>query len=362
VSVKSIFTRIFLLLPAVVLVFHVLAGPVEAERSEAVTVLLYHRFDEPQYPTTNISRVALVAQMQYLRDKGYRAIGLDEFLNILDGRKKATGREVLVTVDDGYRSVYEVAWPVFREYKVPFIVFVATAPIEKQYSSMMTWSQIEEMNHAGVIFGNHSHTHPHIGFMKKGETSDTYRRRVQDDVKAAAAVLGEHGISNTLFAYPYGEYNDTVVEVLQGLGYDVMFSQNPGVAYAGADRTRVDRMALVGENVSVDAFREKLSRLPLSAELMEPEEGVHSGTISGVKIRLNNPGAYDPGQVNVFLSEKGRLEHRYLPESGVITYPGPLGLERGLNRIIVTARERTTRKFGMMSWLLLGPPERVPTD
>jgi len=333
-----------------------------AERPEPVTILLYHRFEEPRYPTTNISREALVGQLKYLRENGYRTIGLDEFKDILDGQKRATGKEVLVTVDDGYRSVYEVAWPLFRKYEVPFIVFVSTESLEKGYSSMMSWSQLEEMHRAGVIFGNHSHAHPHIGFRREGETVEGYRQRVRNDVASAARILKEHGISTSLFAYPYGEYNDVVIQVLGELGYELMFSQNPGVAFTGANRTRLDRMALVGENLSPQAFRDKLSRLPLSADLLEPNEGTHSGSISGVTVRLKEPAAYDPGQINVFLSERGRLAHRYDPEDGRITFPGPIRLERGLNRIIVTAREKERGKFGMMSWLILGPPERVPTD
>ena len=333
-----------------------------AERPEPITILLYHRFEEPRYPTTNISREALVGQLKYLRENGYRTIGLDEFRDILDGHKKATGREVLVTVDDGYRSVYEVAWPLFQKYEVPFIVFVSTESLDRGYSSMMSWAQLEEMHRAGVVFGNHSHGHPHIGFSRQGEMPEEYRRRVRDDVASAAGILEKHGISTSLFAYPYGEYNDIVIDVLKELGFELMFSQNPGVAFTGANRTRLDRMALVGENVSLDSFRDKLSRLPLSADLLEPKEGTHSGTIPGVSVRLKEPGTYDPGQVNVFISERGRLPHRYNPEDGLLTFPGPVRLERGLNRIIVTAREKERGRFGMMSWLILGPPDRVPTD
>jgi len=291
--------------------------------------------------------------MQYLKENGFRTIDLDEFLQILSGQTAATGKEVLVTIDDGYRSIYEVAWPVFKKYHVPFVVFLSTQPVERGYASMMTWRQIEEMRAAGVVFGNHSHTHPHMGFPHSNESKEAYRARIRGDIEKARAVLKDHGISNRIFAYPYGEYNDTAKSVLSELGYDLAFSQNPGVAFAGADRLRVDRMAIVGENQTTEAFADKLSRQPLHAQLLEPSDTTHSGSISGIKVRIFEPENYEAGQINVFLSEKGRLQHQYDPAKGLITFPGPIFLERNLNRIIVTARERKSRRFGMMSWLVL---------
>ncbi len=332
----------------------VVSASYAASTEKPVTVLLYHRFNEPDYPSTNISRKALIQQMDFLKDENYHAIDISTFRGILDGKIKAKGNEVLVTIDDGYKSAYETAWPIFKRYGVPFVVFLSTRAIEEGYRSIMTWQMIDEMRKDGVAFANHTHRHPHLGFKKAGETESKYRRRIREEVTTAARILEKHKIKNRLFAYPYGEYNAIMVEELKAMGYDLMFSQNPGVAWYGADKTRVDRMAVVGEDISRTKFGEKLSRLPLRATIKEPAGSFfYDEKLAKISIRIAEPLKYFPGQVNLFLSEKGRLDHFYDRKTGELYVDGPMVLTRPLNRIILTAREMETGRFGMMSWLLL---------
>jgi len=183
---------------------------------------------------------------------------------------------------------------------------------------------------------------------------DQYRQRIAQDVKTARDLLSAHGIRNSLFAYPYGEYNRIVVEEVKKLGYDILFSQNPGVTWRGADRNRLDRMAIVGENISLAEFKNKLTRLPLGARMLEPRETVwRERGIEGIRVQLTEPSAYLDGQINLFLSEKGRLPARYDSVTGELVFRDFITLERPLNRIIVTAMEKSTGRFGFMSWLLL---------
>jgi len=324
-----------------------------AATGEPVTILLYHRFDEAKYPTTSISKSAFEQQLDYLRKEGYRFLNVATFRRILDGREPAGPRDVFITVDDGYQSVHDVAWPMLRSRKIPFVVFLSTMPVEKRYRSIMTWPAIEAMADAGVVFANHTHTHPHLGLRNTGESVDAYRVRVRDEIGTAHRLLKDHGIENDLFAYPYGEYNRVVVEELNRAGYRLLFSQNPGVTFTGADRTRIDRMAIVGGNMTLEAFKEKLSRRPLSAVRETPPQVWHGGSLDRIRVRIEKPGLYRAGQVNLFLSEIGRLDAHYDPETGFVDVPGPIPLSRDLNRIILTAREKESGLFGMQSWLLL---------
>ncbi len=342
-----VLTAVFLLLQVTPLLSYA------ASSEKPVTVLLYHRFNEPDYPSTNISRKSLIQQMEFLKVGNYQTIDISRFRDILEGKVRAKGNEVLVTVDDGYKSVYETAWPIFKSYGVPFVVFLSTRAIEEGYRSIMTWDMIDEMRKGGVVFSNHTHRHPHLGSLKPGETKSNYRKRIRDEVTTAARILEKHEIKNNIFAYPYGEYNDIIAEELKEMGYDLMFSQNPGVAWFGTDKTRIDRMAIVGENISLVKFDEKLSRLPLKATIKEPSGTFYKDKIARIFIRIAEPLKYFPGQVNLFLSEKGRLDYSYNRTTGELNVDGPIVLTRTLNRIILTAREIETGRFAMMSWLLL---------
>lgn len=327
--------------------------PISFAGGQPVTILLYHRFDEGKYPSTSISEKSLIEQLKFLQTEGYSVIGLKMFGDIVEGRVHATGKEVLITVDDGYRSVYETAWPIFRKFNVPFTVFLSTMPIERGYPSMMTWKMIREMADGGVVFANHSHTHAHMGQMKDGESEKSYRARMREEISKAESILGLHGISNGFFAYPYGEYNRVITGELEDMGYKFMFSQDPGVAFAGCDKTRISRMAIVGGDMPIKEFALKLSRMPLLAVKAEPKEIEHRGELSGIELKIANPGDYLSGQVNLFVSELGRLEPVFDRKTGILKVNGPIRLERYLNRIILTAREKDSGRFGMASWLLL---------
>lgn len=318
-----------------------------------VTVLLYHRIDEDRYPSTSISKKSLIQQMEFLQAEGYTVIGMQRFINIVEGRAAATGREVLITIDDGYRSVYEVGWPIFRKYDVPITVFISTRAIERQYPSMMTWKMIEEMAGAGVMFANHTHTHAHLGKKMDGESEGAYRERVRGEISKAESILELHGISNSLFAYPYGEYTRVITGELKAMRYNLLFSQDPGVAFSGCDKTRISRMAIVGGDLQISEFALKLSRLPLEASRTEPQSILHEGELSGLQLKIANPDNYLPGQVNLFVSELGRLEPVYDRKTGILRVEGPIRLERYLNRIILTAREKKSQRYAMASWLLL---------
>ena len=67
-------------------------------------------------------------------------------------------KKILLTIDDGFLSFYENAWPYLKEKNIPFILFIATADVGK--SGYMNWEQIKELEKSGlVVIGNHSHTH-----------------------------------------------------------------------------------------------------------------------------------------------------------------------------------------------------------
>ena len=94
---------------------------------EGILSIMYHRFDEYKYPSTNIQMNIFVSQLKLIKDLNYEFIHPKDFQNNFDLPKKQ--KKILLTIDDAFKSFYDVAWPYLKKNKIPFILFVSTEPI-----------------------------------------------------------------------------------------------------------------------------------------------------------------------------------------------------------------------------------------
>ena len=121
--------------------------------------LMYHRFDENKYPSTNIQMDIFKQQIEIIKNFKYNfydPINLEKNFHSAKIEKK-----ILITIDDAFSSFYEIAWPYLKKEKIPFILFVSTASVGR--SGYMTWNQIKEIEiESTVHIGNHSHRHGYL--------------------------------------------------------------------------------------------------------------------------------------------------------------------------------------------------------
>ena len=106
-----------------------------------IVSLMYHRFNENQYPSTNIKIAIFKKQIEQINNKKINFIlpsNFDKNFNLKKERK-----QILLTIDDAFSSFYENAWPILKKERIPFILFVSTQPVGKY--GYMTWEQIKEI-------------------------------------------------------------------------------------------------------------------------------------------------------------------------------------------------------------------------
>ena len=121
--------------------------------------LMYHRFNENKYPSTNIQMDVFTKQINIIKDKRYEFENPKNF--DLTFNKPKSKKKILLTIDDAFSSFYENAWPFLKKNKIPFILFVSTEPVGK--NGYMTWDQIREVEKENFAFiGNHSHSHEYL--------------------------------------------------------------------------------------------------------------------------------------------------------------------------------------------------------
>ena len=340
------------------LVFLGLAAPALAVRPGYVTVLLYHRFDEPQYPSTNISAEAFRAQLDYLRDQRYKVLSAGEFRRLVEGEEAFPEKAVLITIDDPYRSAYEKAYPLLQEFGYPFVLFPNISPLDSDSEAYMNWEMVEEMRRGGASIGSHSYYHPYLGRPRKGQDRPAYAAWVRQDLQRAHQALQEHGIETDLLAFPFGEYNPVVLEEAGKLGYRLMFTQDEGGMDAATPLRMIPRVAIVGANLDMERFVFKLNLSPLHVAEAVPDQGfLAADPPDSFAVYLLEPERYRPGIINMFVSEWGQVEAVYDRESGCLSFRPDRPLTRPVNRLIVTAREREGPHFSMFSRLYFRPFE-----
>ena len=123
---------------------------------QGIIVLMYHRFEENKYPTTNIKVADFINQIDLIKKSSITFIDANNFENNLINLKNK--KKVLLTIDDAFKSFYDQAWPILKNNKIPFLLFVNTREIGS--NGYMSWDQIREISKEKFVhIGNHSHSH-----------------------------------------------------------------------------------------------------------------------------------------------------------------------------------------------------------
>jgi peptidoglycan/xylan/chitin deacetylase (PgdA/CDA1 family) len=203
-------------------------GGITENGYQTVPILCYHRFaaacDSPLCMPADVFE----QQMKYLRENGFRVIGPGELLDFLNYRKAIPKNAVMITVDDGYRSVYNVAYPILKKYG-----FTATLFIYIDYvgvsSKAMTWDLLRELKREGFTIGSHSVAHSDLSKKKESEDDNAYLARLKREIFRSKAIIDRKLDQDTLiFSYPFGRRNQTVISLSRQAGYKLAVTVDRG--------------------------------------------------------------------------------------------------------------------------------------
>ena len=356
-----VFMRYYLLFFIIFPVFLFTSPGFAVERSDletegaGATVLIYHRFGEDKYPTTNIDVERFREQLEFLKNNDYTVIPLQQLVEFLHAGRKLPGRSVIITIDDGYRSVYENAWPLLREYGYPFTVFLYAKATENKHSNYMTWEQVREMKNGGVDFQNHGFAHEHMAFRPSGMDMEEYRAWIRADLAVSTRILSEELKERPrFFAVPYGEYNRVLLEETRSFGYEAILLQDPGSVSSDTDPFAIPREPILGTDWStLQHFQMVLERvdLPISEEI--PAAGnLPDSAPQQFGAQLLYPERYIPGTVGIYVSELGW--HRATMQGDFASVVNSTTLSRRINRVAISGREKESGRTAIRYWMLVG--------
>ena len=196
--------------------------------------IMYHRFNESKYPSTNIDLEIFEKQLEIIQKEEMKFIHPKEFSKNLEQNKK--NRKVLLTIDDGLLSFYQNAWPILKNKKIPFILFVNTREVGT--FNYMNWDQIKELfNEEFVEIGNHSHSHEYL----VEESTEVIKNDIVKSIKIFEEKLGKN---SDFFSYPFGEYSLEFKKIIKDLGFKYAFGQHSGVIDETKDRWGLPRFPI----------------------------------------------------------------------------------------------------------------------
>ncbi|MDX1810766.1 MAG: polysaccharide deacetylase family protein [Gammaproteobacteria bacterium] len=254
--------------------------------SDSAVVLMYHRFDENKYPSTNIRKEQFIEQLDYLQNNNFKIWPLHQIIDYIKSEKVLPANVVAITIDDAYASVYKVAFPILKARHIPFTLFVASDPVDSEFGNYMSWADLREMAASGVELGNHSRGHLHLVEKIGDESHEQWiKRSKQEIVFAAQRITEETGFTPRFFAYPYGEFNLPLSILLKDMGY-VAFGQQSGAIGKTNDLGYLPRFPISEEFADMQQFATKVSSLSLPIDEVWPDEAVVKSAMPLMRIKL----------------------------------------------------------------------------
>jgi len=193
---------------------------------KSVPILTYHSLDESG-STISVIPSAFREQMHYLKSHGFETITLLDFVERLKTGKLFPEKSFILTFDDGFRNLYEIAFPILGEFDFTATIFIATkytgqAPLWElgerdrkagiHHLPLLSWEEIEEMHRHGFTFGSHGARHIHLTQVDRGIVCEDIER-------SKWTIEDKLGSACRLFCYPYGECSVSVREIVKDRGF-----------------------------------------------------------------------------------------------------------------------------------------------
>ena len=228
---------------------------------KGILSLMYHRFNENKYPSTNIKMEILDKQMNMIKTLGYEFYNPKNFEAEFEKPKRE--KKILITIDDGFKSFYDEAWPYLKKNKIPFILFVSTEPVGK--SGYMTWDEINEIDKSEIgNIGHHSHTHEYL--------IDMTEKEFINDIETASKIFKEKlGYVPSIFSYPFGEYSLFMKKYITK-NFKIAFGQHSGIIDINKDKFELPRFPINEKYGELKRFKSLINYGPLEYKSLTPEE------------------------------------------------------------------------------------------
>jgi peptidoglycan/xylan/chitin deacetylase (PgdA/CDA1 family) len=214
-------------------------------RRVRLPILLYH-YVEPWPANASTLRQALTvqpadfaAQMAYLHEQGYLTVSLYDLMAAITLGQPLPNRAVVLTFDDGYRTLMDFAAPAMKLYGYTGTVFVITQLMDENFTQYLTWSQAESLYAAGWKIEPHTKTHPRLAGRDRAY-------QLYEMLGSVQTVQAHIGTAPRFFAYPFGAWDALTIKLAKEMNLWAAVTELPGAVHDYADRYTLHRVRING--------------------------------------------------------------------------------------------------------------------
>jgi peptidoglycan/xylan/chitin deacetylase (PgdA/CDA1 family) len=214
--------------PIIIPLNNINKGGLRIDGFQTIPILTYHRFAEDCNSLLCLRSSTFEHQMRYLKENGFHVISPEELRAFLEYKQRLPKKSLLITMDDGYKSVYEVAYPILKKYGFTATLFIYTNFVGVSKLAI-TWDQLKEMKADGFSIGSHTIYHSDLTMPKDGETEADWMARINKELHGSKKIIDKKLRQDTyLLAYPYGKYDQRSIKIAKEAGYKIAMSVQRG--------------------------------------------------------------------------------------------------------------------------------------
>ena len=234
----------------------------------AVPVMMYHRITElPDDADESLRNLTVTPknfalQMEYLVENGYAVLTATEVHTAVRLGEPLPEKAVTITLDDGYDSQFNQAFPILQRYGLDATLFLVSGTLGSARHA--TWAEAQQMSRAGLDVGSHSVGHLNLVLLS--------RRHLDNELRNSKRALERAlGVGIVQFAYPYGQYDDRVKQRARRAGYLAGWRAGGGWVTAASDPFMLPRVR-VGTSTTMARFIQMITQRPAPEEAAAPSD------------------------------------------------------------------------------------------
>ena len=318
-----------------------------------VAVLGYHDFSEKEMETAMRIRTSKFRkQMETIRELGIPVIPMADFIAWKDSGRPIPPKAIVITMDDGWKSVYTDAYPILKEFGYPFTIYLYKNYVDGGGKALTT-AMIKEMMANGATLGSHSVSHPFPQevkkFRKQGE--EAFDKFLNTEMGESKRFLeGKFGGKVETYAYPGGYFTEEMLTKATELGYTHLFTVHPGKVKRSVSNNVLPRYVILGNYDKIfdfaTSFRESQSSLPglAGSELLKelpfpvvPQPGAIINTrLPEISVDLSTAENIDPTTLRMQVAGFGEVPANYASEGKLFSWKANRRLRQAVCNVQVT--------------------------
>jgi peptidoglycan/xylan/chitin deacetylase (PgdA/CDA1 family) len=341
----------------------------ELNKSSVVSILGYHDFRDRGGSPMLIAAPKFRAQMQAIKDSKIPVIPFSEMMAWKRGEKNIPEDAIVITMDDGWEGVYTYAYPVLREFGFPFTIYLYKNYVGGAGRSM-SWEQIKEMMQHGCEVGSHSVSHASLKSPPKNLKTDADKQQwVLSELKDSRDFLEQNlHIKCLSFAYPYGNFDDAVLETGLQIGYESLVTVNGQKVSWDTPNGKLGRYIVHGDNdinfklatsfrgrgdvgsnkfLVADAKNDKGEQL---IQLKPKPDSVITERRPLIEADLKKIGTLLPESVKLRIAGLGTVPVDYDPATMIVRFQFPYKLRREDCALSLSFQRDATQPAEVVSW------------